>query len=195
VKNRFNRVEFPIRPGWVRIACGLAGLLALAVGNGRAEDASLADIALFEASVGEWEGIGVSFDIVNGELREPVTFRDRWEAKFSEEERLMEMRGTTRAGGRRIGYLWRFRWKPVEEKILGEFENSEGIASAVEVTAVAEGKRIRIRTPNEENENVNPVGMRMDIYLEEKDIVIESTILDAEGNETYRAAARYRKTE
>lgn len=184
----------PIQQGWVHFACGLVvALVALSVGSGRADD-SLSDITLFEESVGEWEGIGVSFDIVNGELREPVTFRDRWEAKFSEEGRLMEMRGTTRAGGRRIGYLWRFRWIPKDEKILAEFENSEGVSSSVDVTAVAEGKRIKIRTPDSEEENANKGGMRMDIYLEEEDIVIESTIVDGEGNETYRAAARYRKT-
>ncbi|MCB1234942.1 MAG: hypothetical protein KDM91_07710 [Verrucomicrobiae bacterium] len=165
--------------------------LALSLASGAAKDIhALKDWPVFAATAKTWEGVGVSFDIVDGQLGDAVTFRDRWEAEFKEDGRLMEMRGVTRAGGRKIEYLWRFRFHPETETVTGEFETSEGGARAVEVTVVAEGKRIEIRTPQSAD---SKAGLAMDIYLEDGgDLITETRTFDREGKDNYRSAARYR---
>ena len=189
-----NRVWSWTQPCWVLVL----GLLALACGAGEARDIhALDDYALFKRAAGSWEGIGVSFDIhPNGALQAPVTYRDNWEATLAEGGRLMVMNGVTQAGGRRVEYVWRFRWHPKSEKLTAEFENSLGDASELRAEVLADGKRLELRTlaPSGE-EKIKPspnAGLKLDIYLEdEDDLVIEITIRNDEGTEIYRSAARY----
>ena len=156
----------------------------------------LDDFALFEAAAGSWEGIGISFEIApSGRLAPAVTYRDTWEASLSEDGRLMVMNGVTRSGGRRIEYVWRFRWQPESESIRAEFENSLGEASHLEATVLADGRRLELESPTRvDDEEVG--GMSLDIYLEdEDDLVIEVSLRDDKGEERYRSAARYRRGE
>ncbi len=155
----------------------------------------LDDFELFARAGGAWEGVGVSFDIApSGALQPAITFRDTWEANLSKDGRLMVMNGVTRAGGRKIQYVWRFRWHPGKEAVTAEYENSMGEASSLEATVVADGKRLELRTPPS-GAGDDGSGMFLDIYLEDEgDLVIEVSIRDPKG-ERYRSAARYRQTE
>ncbi|MCB1231526.1 MAG: hypothetical protein KDN19_14750 [Verrucomicrobiae bacterium] len=174
-------------------------MLAWCVGIGAAVGRDihrLDDYELFAKAAGVWEGVGVSFEIApNAELKPAITYRDTWEASLAESGRLMVMNGVTRSGGRKIEYVWRFRWHPEVEKVTAEFENSLGEASTMEVNVVADGKRLELRTPRSSEEN-DQSAMHLDIYLEdEEDLVIEVSIHGADGEETYRSAARYQESE
>ena len=193
----FNRVKSAIKPCWVAT---VALLFSLTLATAR-DIHSLDDYEIFRRTAGNWEGVGVSFDIApNGALQPAVTFRDTWEATISEGARLMVMNGVTQAGGRRVEYVWRFRWEADVEKVTAEFENSLGVSSTMEATVVADGKRLELRAPREESKaGEAPVsedaGLRLDIYLEgDDDLVIEVVIRAADGSERYRSAARYRKS-
>ena len=191
-----NRPRSATRPS--RGVALLVSWLWLGAGFVEARDIDrLDDYAVFEPATGSWVGVGVSFDIApNGALQPAVTYRDTWEASLSADGETMVMNGVTRAGGRRVEYVWRFRLHRAAEKVTAEFENSLDQASTLEANLVADGKRLELRTPSSADAGDQAgVGMFLDIYLEdEDDLVIEISIRDA-GGERYRSAARYRRAE
>ncbi len=179
---RLDRVRWATQPSLIAVALWFVAPVA---GQGR-DIHRLDDFELFREATGAWEGVGVSFEFApNGAIQPAVTYRDTWEASLAEGGRLMLMNGVTRSGGRRVEYVWRFRWDAAGERVTAEFENSLGESGKLDAKVLAEGRRLELSSES---------GMGLDIYLEDEgDLVIEIVLLDEADRERYRSAARYHR--
>jgi hypothetical protein len=176
---------------------GLTGLLVIAIsiftGNGfsqaRKPIKSLKDIEVLAIAEGTWEGVGVGFDLENGELQPPQTFRDDWTSAFKKEGQTYEMTGLIKRGGQEMVYAWVFKFNGGRDKITASYEMATNQTGILGVKVLADGKRVQLH-PISGKKGIN---MTIDIYFEDKDIVIESQVRNLKGELVYQSATRYQK--
>ena len=152
---------------------------------------SLADIEVFTAVQGMWEGVGTGFDINNGELDTPQTFRDDWEGEFKPGNLAFEMTGLVKHSGKELPYSWTFKFNGDRDKITAKYEMATDRTGVLGVKVIADGKRLQLH-PIQGQKGID---MTIDIYFEDDDIVIESQVRDLDGKLVYQSATRYQKIE
>ncbi len=150
---------------------------------------SLKDIELLVSATGDWEGVGIGFDIVKGELKEPQSFRDDWGADFKKGDQVFEMVGLITRSGSELPYSWKFNFNGNAENITASYEMGTDQSGVLAVKVIAGGKRLQLG-PVPGKQGIN---MKIDIYFEEGDIVIESEVRNITDELVYRSATRYQK--
>jgi len=152
---------------------------------------SLKDIEVLAKAEGNWEGVGVGFDIEKDELQPPQTFRDDWNSEFKKADQAFEMSGLIRRNGNELVYAWTFNFNGDRDKITASYEMSTDRTGELGVKIISDGKRVQLH-PIKGQKGID---MTIDIYFEDDDIVIESRVRNLKGELVYQSATRYQKVE
>ena len=166
------------------ISIAFAGI---AFGQAKKAIRSLEDIEVLKSAAGDWEGVGVSFDIKDGELQQPLTFTDDWGAGFRKGGKEFEMTGMVRQAGKELPYSWVFKLNGGRESLTATYEMASEEAGELSVKLIADGKRVQLKPiPGKRG-----IHMEIDIYFEGDDMVIEALLKNVKGETVYRSAGRY----